>query len=285
MDINTCNDGQGAMLFLTASMEEESTQASNEEKKTEEDSDAGMTSESADSSRKEVAKEVLYLTAKMKKATARLQLDSEEEASNGSSFTEDDLSVRSDNLDLKLSNYESDTQEVSSGEFDAKHVKKYVTPKTFKPALWNTAGPSAGVMQICLEIIKEELAKQIAGVPAEFWDLPEQRISFMHKEAGEDLHDAIPFISQIHEEIGKYDDNKEERYSKSHGKAIQYVEIKSAPDIPPTKDRGTQEASKTQGPLPGAQQTRPAEGTVIEPATEAGGDKEGVQSMSMAEGG
>ena len=35
-------------------------------------------------------------------------------------------------------------------------------------------------------------------------------------------------------------------------------------------------ASKTQGTLPGAQQTSPAERTVTEPATEAGGDKEGV---------
>ena len=41
-------------------------------------------------------------------------------------------------------------------------------------------------------------------------------------------------------------------------------------------------ASKTQGTLPSAQQSSPAEGTVTEPATEAGGDKEGVQSMSMA---
>jgi hypothetical protein len=56
----------------------------------------------------------------------------------------------------------------------------------------------------------------------------------------------------MHEEIGKYDDNKEEGNLESHVKAIQYNEIKSAPDIPPTKDGGTQEASKTQRPLPGA---------------------------------
>ena len=139
MDIVTCNDGQGAMLFSTASMEEESTQASNEERKMEEDSDAGMTSKSADSSRKEEAKEVSYFTARMKKATTRLQLDSEEEASKGSSFTEDGLSVCSDDLDLQLSNYNSEAQEVSSGGFDARHVKKYATPETFKHVLWNTA--------------------------------------------------------------------------------------------------------------------------------------------------
>ncbi len=43
-----------------------------------------------------------------------------------------------------------------------------------------------GLMQICLEIIKEELAGQIAGVSVEFRDLPEQLISFMYKEAGDD---------------------------------------------------------------------------------------------------
>jgi hypothetical protein len=174
---------------------------------------------------------------------------------------------------------------VSSGEFDARHIKKYATPKTFKHALWNTAGPSAGAVQICLEIIKEELAGQIAGVLAEFQDFPEQLISFMYKEAGEDLHNAIAFISQIHKEIGKYNNDKEEGASESHVKTIKYNEIKPAPDIPNTGDRGTQEASKTQGPLPGAQQTSPTDETVIEPATEAGGDKEGVQSVSMAEGG
>jgi hypothetical protein len=71
----------------------------------------------------------------------------------------------------------------------------------------------------------------------------------------------------------------------SHVKTITYDEVETAPDIPLTEDRGTQEASKTQGPLPGAQQTSPADGTVIKPATEAGGGKEGVQSMSMAPSG
>jgi hypothetical protein len=138
-------------------------------------------------------------------------------------------------------------------------------------------------MRICLVIIKEELLGQIAGVPAEFKDLPEQLVSFMYKEAGGDIHDAITFINRMHKQLGKYDDdNEEEGNSDSHVKTITYDEIEPAPDIPLTKDRGTQEASKTQGSLLGAQQTSPADGTVIEPATEAGGDKEGVQSVSMA---
>ena len=90
----------------------------------------------------------------------------------------------------------------------------------------------------------------------------------------------------MYEQLGKYDDDDEEEgISDSHVKTIMYNEIEPASDIPTTKDRGTQEARKTQGPLPGAQQTSPADVTVIEPATEAGGDKEGVQSVSMVEGG
>jgi hypothetical protein len=282
MDIVTGNEGQGAMLFSTASMEEESAHASKEGKDMEEDPEVGAKSESEDSSWKEEAEEVSHLTVKMTKATTLLQLDSDEEVNDGSDFREDDLSVRSGDLDLKLSDYESEADEVSSGEFDANYVKKYATPKTFLHTLWNTAGPSAGAMRICLEIIKEELLGQIAGVPTEFRDLPEQLINFMYKEAGEDPHDAIAFISQIHAEIGKYDDDEEKEALESHVKAIQYDEPEPAPDIPNPGEGGRQEASKTHGPLPGAQQTGPTEGAVTEPAKDAGGDKEGVQSMSMA---
>jgi hypothetical protein len=86
-------------------------------------------SESADSLSKEDVIEVSRLTARMEKATACLQLGSEEEASEGNSFSEDDLSIRSGNLDLQLSDYNSDAQEVSSDKFDARHVKKYANPE------------------------------------------------------------------------------------------------------------------------------------------------------------
>jgi hypothetical protein len=114
-------------------------------------------------------------------------------------------------------------------------------------------------MRICLEIIKEELQGQLAGVLTEFRDLPKQLINLMYEEAGEDPHDAIAFISQIHAETGKYDDDEEEEASESHVKAIQYAEPEPAPDIPNPGEGGTQEASKTHGPFPGAQQTSPTE--------------------------
>ena len=68
----------------------------------------------------------------------------------------------------------------------------------------------------------------------------------------------------------------------SHVKAIQYDEPEPAPNTPNPGEGETQEASKTNRPLPGAQQMSPTEGAVTEPAKDAGGDKEGVQSRSMA---
>ena len=122
----------------------------------------------------------------MKTATSLLQLDTDEEGSDGSDFAENDQSVKSDDLDLDMSDYGSDVLEVSSGEFDALHTKKYATPMTFLHTLWNVAGPSAGAMRICLEIIINELSGQVAGVPADFKELPEELIQYMYKEAGED---------------------------------------------------------------------------------------------------
>jgi hypothetical protein len=284
MDILKGDNNQGAVLFLTASMVEESVQASQEENNMEEDSKEGEKSECLDESWQEDAREVSQLTAKIKKATSLLQLSSNEE--EGSDFQESDISVHSDDLDLNLSDYESDALEVSLGEFDAKYVKKYANPKSFLHALWNAAGPLVGAMRICLKIIKEELAGQIAGVPAEFKDLPEQLINLMYEEAGEDPNNAMAFIIHVHQEISKFEDKEEKETTDSHVKTITYNEEAPAQGILDVGNEGTQEeASKTQGPLPGAQQTSPAEGAIIKPATEAGGDKEGVQSMSVAQGG
>ena len=93
--------------------------------------------------------------------------------------------------------YESDVLEVSSGEFDAQHVKRYVNPKTFLHALWNTAGPTAGAMCIFLEILSEELKGLLIGVPAEFRDIPEDLIrhvsgGWRYPRRGHRLHLSDP---------------------------------------------------------------------------------------------
>ena len=139
---------------------------------------------------------------------------------------------------------------------------------------------------MCMDIIKVELEGQLTGVPAKFRDLPEQLISFMYKEAGEDPHKAIKFITLVSNQPSKFDDKEEEKDSKSHVKTIVYAEDEKVEDDRGLDMGGTQEgASKTQGSLPRAQQMSPMEGAVNKPATEAGEDKEGVQFMSMAPGG
>ncbi len=91
----------------------------------------------------------------MNEANAQIHLGLEDK--EGSDFQENDMSIRSGDLDLNSQDYSSNAQEVSSGEFDAAYVKKYANPKTFLHALWNAAGPSAGAMVTCLDIIKDKL--------------------------------------------------------------------------------------------------------------------------------
>ncbi len=120
-------------------------------------------------------REASTLQANMNTATVQLQVESKE----SSKFLESDMSVPSRDLDLSLDEYKSDTQEVSSGEFNAIHSKKYVNPTTFWHALWNAAGLSAGAMVTCLGIPKDELKGGLAGILAEFKNQPEQLISFL----------------------------------------------------------------------------------------------------------
>ncbi len=90
MDILHSNGKHGAMLFVTASMEEMSELASKGEGDMEEDSANSKKSESTDKKEwQEEEKEASYLTAKMNMATARLHLGSDEE---GSDYQEDNMS-------------------------------------------------------------------------------------------------------------------------------------------------------------------------------------------------
>jgi hypothetical protein len=184
-------------------------------------------------------KEESHLMAKMNMATAQLHLGSDDKGRN---FQENNMSIRSDDLDMNLLDYESNAQEVLSGEFDAAYVKKYVNPKTFLHALWSAAGPSEGAMVTCLDILKDKLAGQLAGVPAEFRDLPEQLINVMYKEAGEDPNNAIKFITHASHQLSQFDEGEGEEDNKSHVKAITYAKDAALG----VDNEGTQEgASKT----------------------------------------
>jgi hypothetical protein len=68
-------------------------------------------------------------------------------------------------------------------------------------------------MVTCLDIIKVELEGQLVGVLAKFRDLPEQLISFMYKEAGEDPHEVIEFITFVSNQLSQFNDKEEDKDS------------------------------------------------------------------------
>jgi hypothetical protein len=140
-------------------------------------------------------------------------------------------------------------------------------------------------MVICLDILKEELEGQLAGVPAEFKDLPEQLIHFMYAEAGEDPNNAIAFIAQISHQISQFEGITGEEDNRKLVKAVFYAGEEE--DLSEEGDNGrhdmttsetgdvltedglgigkggTQDrVSKTQGTLSGAQRMSHAEGAI-----------------------
>jgi hypothetical protein len=81
--------------------------------------------------------------------------------------------------------------------------------------------------------------------------LPEQLISFIYQDVGEDPHKGIEFITLVSNQLRQFNDKKEDKDNKNHVKTIV-----NAKDEPVEDDRGldtggTQEgARKTQGSLP-----------------------------------
>jgi hypothetical protein len=171
-------------------------------------------------------REASTLQTNMNTATVQLQLDSDgteilsSDSKEDSEYQESDMSVRSHELDLSIDDYESDAQEVSSGEFDATHSKKYVNPTNFRQALWNAAGPSAGAMVTCLGILKDELKGELAGIPAEFKNQPEQLISFLYEEAGTEPNAAINYIIAISAQLSHLDGEESEEGNESQLPAV-----------------------------------------------------------------
>jgi hypothetical protein len=78
-------------------------------------------------------------------------------------------------------------------------------------------------------------------------------------------------LVEYEEDSNKTVEDGEEEQENSYGPA-------------PDKGGGQQETSKIQEMLPGAPKANPAERVAMDTATAAGGDKEGVQSMSMVTG-
>jgi hypothetical protein len=180
----------------------------------------------------------------------------------GKDFLEDDLSVHQE--DFTLGEDYDTASEVSSGLFNAIHSNQFEEPDTFKQFLWNVAGPSPGSIIICLDLLKDDLEADKAGLPANFNRMPAKLLKLMVQEAGKDRGEQIKFIAEILEAL------KQINQSNFHDEAS-------------SLDEGTgQEASKTQGSLPRAHKASPREKAAVEPAITSGRDKEGAQSPSMA---
>ena len=148
--------------------------------------------------------------------------------------------------------------------FKASYTNTFKEPNSFKELLWNIAGPSVGSMIIFLDLLKDDLEVEEAGLPAKFNKIPANLLDLLVKEAGKKNGEQIEYIEVILKALDKISQTN------SHNEA-------------PSPDEGTnEEASKTQGTLPGAHKASPTEEAAVEPATPAGRDKEGAQSSSMA---
>jgi hypothetical protein len=190
------------------------------------------------------------------------EFDPDSDDEEGEDFSEDDLSVHLE--DHSLGQDYDTSLEVSSGVFDANYANTFEEPNSFKEVLWNTAGPSVGGMIILLDLLKDDLEADEAGLPAKFTKIPTTLLALLVEEAGKERGKQIEFIEEILESLDKIS------HTNSHDEAT-------------SPDEGTnEEASKTQGTLPGAHKASPTEEAAVEPATPAGRDKEGAQSLSIA---
>jgi hypothetical protein len=190
------------------------------------------------------------------------EVDPDSNDKEGEDFSEDNLSVHLEDHSLGQ-DYES-SFEVESGVFDASYINMFKEPNSFKELLWNTVGPSVGSMIIFLDLLKDDLEAEEAGLPAKFNNIPANLLALLVKDAGKEQGEQIKHIEEILKAL------KEISHTNSHNEA-------------PSPDEGTnKEASKTQGTLPGAHKASLTEEAAVELANPAGRDKEGAQSSSMA---
>ncbi len=191
-------------------------------------------------------------------------IDPHSDNKGGKDFSKDNLSVHHN--DLTLSDKYNTASKVSSGVFDATHSNKFEEPENFKQVLWKVAGPSSGSMIIMLDLLMDNLEADQAGLPADFNQIPLKLLEFMISNAGKDRKEQIKFVNEIMADL------KQLGQTNYLNKAYSLEKGGSQP----------QEASKTQGTLPGAHKVSPTKEAAIEPAIMAGRGNEVAQSLSMA---
>jgi hypothetical protein len=229
------------------------------------------------------------MTANMAMALAQLNSCSEDKEEGGSgnkkeSFDENNMRIHTGDHDLSMGKYNLDSIEVSSGIFDAEHSMKYKMPKNFLKALWNAAGLSVGSMLTQLNLIKVKLEGDEAGVDPDFSKIDTQLIDFLIEEAGEIIDECIAYINNVIKKLDKFKEGKDTKADAAPPNVREGHTNKDA--FASNKGGGTTSASKTQGLLPRASEASLTDETATETARKmAAGDKEGEQSLSIAQGG
>jgi hypothetical protein len=293
-----------AMLFETESMnrsdndnknsmkdsknkEEESGETEDSKKEDQEGEGSNEEAEEVEGS-KEWAMINKMMNANMALAIAQLNRSLEDEEgrsldSDEESYNKEDMSIQTGDQDLSLGDYDPEATEVLSGIFEAEHGQKYEEPANFLQALWNVAKPSVGSMLTQLDLIETKLKGDNAGVEPDFSQINGQLINFLIKEAGEDTDECINFIDSVIAMLDKYEEKEDTEMEIMQSGAPEGRSEEEA--LTPEEGGGTSLASKSQGTLPRASEASPTEGATKETNTMmADGDKEGAQSMSMAQG-
>jgi hypothetical protein len=121
-------------------------------------------------------------------------------------------------------------------------------------------------MMIQLTSIKENLEHNEAGMPFEWMGVSKELHLFLDEEAEKGISDQITYI----------DDMLAKMYQMNPAGVRNF-------DLLNVESDEEQNASKTQGTPPGAQEARLEEEPAM-PDMRAGRDKEGVQSLGMAPG-
>ena len=129
------------------------------------------------------------------------EVDPDSDVEKGKDFSEDDLSVHLEDHSLRQ-DYDS-SSEVASGVFDASYTNTFEEPNTFKELIWNIAGPSVGSILIFLDLLKDDLEAEEAGLPAGFNKIPVNLLALLVEEACEERGEQIKYIEEILEALDK----------------------------------------------------------------------------------
>ncbi len=133
-------------------------------------------------------------------------------------------------------------------------------------------------------LIKVKLEGDEAGVDPDFSKIDTQLIDFFIEKAGENIDECIAYINNVIKKLEKFEEGKDMKADAAPPNVGEGHTHKDT--FASNNGGGTTSASKTQGPLPRASDVSLTDETATETARKmVARDKEGAQSVSMAQGG